>query len=48
MDLDVVNPFIPEAAPIDESNHLALDRVKSTSTSLREGTVKGDIVFEWT
>ena len=41
MDLDVVNPFIPEAAPIDESNHLALDRVKSILVSLSGFSLSG-------
>ena len=48
MDLDVVNPFIPEEALIDEQNRLALDRVKSISINLRMERVKGDRVFKWT
>ena len=47
MDLDVVNPFIPEEALIDEQNCMALYRVKSISVTLRRERVKGDMVFEW-
>ena len=31
--LKIFNPFTPEGFPIDEYNHLALDRVKSMGVS---------------
>ena len=38
---DVVNPFPSKGFPIDESNRLALDRVKSTSALSAHSAVKG-------
>ena len=37
---DLLNPFMPKEFPIDEWNHLAFDRVKSTEVPIGQERVK--------